>query len=313
MPKISLASYVLRIKDMNTGNYLQLDKFLPKEDFLNFIKDYFNFIQSQIDNDIENKKLIRIKGQTIKVDSRQINGVIETGEYGYESEIIDNLDGSLKYSRKTSDAEMMPFYFLMSLPVDKDKGIVVLERFGLLGISKVFRNSLNQFLKSKNPDLILEFNPLVPTDTVSEFLDKGNVTKLIFRKFGIPSDLSNYFDTSNNETSEGYVEFRIVAKRKHNLPVKNYLLNFFSSKQSGSRLMEINNIEYDRVKVEVKLGKDTRTIDLSNFNTFRPYYDVSSEVRLGKNGHPDFDSINSVANSLLNELNDILYPLQNVR
>ncbi len=148
MVKISLSSYSIRIKDSSRDDYVLLDEFLPKKDFLSFVQEYFSFVETKLQLDEENKKLIRINNQKIKTVKRQIRGIIETGEYGFESEIIDTKKGTLKYKRAVEDAELLPFYFLISLPKGKDKGIIILQRFGQFGISKILRDSLNQFLKN---------------------------------------------------------------------------------------------------------------------------------------------------------------------
>lgn len=311
MAKISLSSYTVRLKDNRTDTYLRLDDFLPRKDFLDFVQEFFNFIEVQLSKDEETKKIIRVNNQRVKTNHRQLFGIIETGEYGFESEIIDSKKGTAKYKRTVDDAEMLPFYFLMSLPKGKDVGIILLQRFGLYGISKIFQTSLNKFLKSKNPEITLEFNPLVSTKVVEQYLEEGAVTKLVFRKFEIPSDLTDYFDTKDLRQVKGYVEYRIVATRNHNLPIKGRLRKFLTGK-TQNRLMEIKNFDYNRLKVEVRFGNDTRTIDLDNFNSFRAYYDVSGDVRTGKNGHPTFESIDEAGRKLLKQLNALLYPHQNV-
>ncbi len=310
MNKVSLSSYTLRIKDSQTGNYLFLDEFLPHKDFLSFVQEYFQFIETTLSNDVENRKVLRVNNSTIKSIKRQLTGIIQTGEYGYESEIIDKEKGKLKYKRTVDDAEMLPFYFIMTLPKKQDKGIVILQRFGLFGMSKIFRQSLNGFLKAKNPNLSVEFNPLVSSEVVRQFISNGDVTKIIFRRFDIPSDYATYFDTKSMKEVEGYVEYSIVAKRRSNFPIKKRLNSLLFGNGKVTRLMELKNFSYDTVKIEVKQGNDTRTIDLGNLNTFRAYYDISSEIKRGLDGHPTFNSVDEAAKRLLSELNNLLYPDQ---
>lgn len=312
MIKISLSSYTIRIKDTTKDNYVNLDEFLPKKDFLQFVQEYFSFVETKLQVDEENKKLIRINNQKIRTIKRHIKGIIETGEYGFESEIIDKKEGTLKYKRTTEDAELLPFYFLISLPKGKDKGIIILQRFGQYGISKIFRDSLNQFLKSKNKALTLELNPLVPESVVKEFLDKGVVTKMMFRRFEIPKDLADYFDTKNTKNVKGYVEFRVVAARNHKLPLKGTIKEFLTGGKKANKLLEINKVDYNSVKVEVNFKNDKRTVDLGDFGKFRAYYDVSTEVKTGSNGHPVFTSIDNAGTKLLGELNELIYPNQDV-
>ncbi len=152
----------------------------------------------------------------------------------------------------------------------------------------------------------------MPENIVEEFLDKGSVTKIIFRKFEIPSDLAEYFDTKKSKDVKGYVEFRVVASRNNKLPLHTTIKKLISGGKGQIDFLEINKYEFNSVKVQVDYKNDKRTIDLGDFGKFRAYYDVSSEVKTGVDGHPIFTSIDSAATNLLNELIELIYPSQDV-
>lgn len=312
MTKISLSSYTIRVKDRQKGKYLSLDDLLSKGDFYSFVEEYFKVIETDLQRDEENKKLIRINNGNIRKIKRHIKGVLETGEYGFESDIIDSNTGKSRYKRKPNDAEMLPFYFLISLPKGKDKGIILLQRFGQFGVSKIIRDSMRQFLAKKDKNLTLEFFPLVPTNLVEEYLKKGNVTKMIFTRFDIPSDLADYFDNRNSKDVKGHVEFRVVAARNSKLPVTKSLNILRKQGKGANKLMEINKFDFNSVKVVVNHNNDRRTINLENFDRMRAYYDVTGEVKIGSNGHPTYESIDKSATNLLSELNELIYPNQDV-
>ena len=70
-------------------------------------------------------------------------------------------------------------------------------------------------------------------------------------------------------------------------------------KREASQLMELEFFEYDNAKVEVDIDGNRRTVDLSNLQRLRAYYDVTDSISLTPGGHPQFDSISSAGYNLL--------------
>ena len=58
----------------------------------------------------------------------------------------------------------------------------------------------------------------------------------------------------------------------------------------------------------VSLGRNKRTVDLSDTANIRPYYDINNEVNKDSSGHPVFDSIDTIAKSLMSDIQTELTP-----
>ena len=200
---------------------------------------------------------------------------------------------------------MLPFYFLLYLPKRANEGIVLLQRFKQFGIRTIFLQDINQYFSLQYPNLEIEMNPLVPEQLINQYLD-GRIIKLRFIRFNFPEDLADFiYNNQNHVEEEGSTEYVVSVKRGGNINLKERFHEVVDGRRNLKDLIEIQkiqNFDYDNVKIEVMIGKNRRTIDLSHLDRIRAYYDITNDIILGDNGHPDFDSINSIAEQLLKDL-----------
>jgi len=306
MPQISLATYTIRIREKRQAEYFQLDTCEPIGDFFDFLGRYFGRLEEGLVRDERSKKLIKLESLERDEEGRSFHGLIETGEWGYEAELVDSKEGNLKYHREIDDAEMLPFYFFVNIPEGKDEGILILQRFGIYGMTTAFQKSLASYLDLESNELLIEINPLIPEGLIEQYLNHGEYTKVVLRKFSIPSDIANYYDTQDHKEVKGYAEFRLIASHGDSFPFKKSVKKYLSHERD--KLIEIQNFDYDSASIEVKLNDMTRTINLSDMSKFRPYFDVTSQVELKESGHPDYESINNIAKALFNDIKESITP-----
>jgi hypothetical protein len=72
-------------------------------------------------------------------------------------------------------------------------------------------------------------------------------------------------------------------------------------------LRELDTLGFDgthKSTIKVKLGRNTRTVDLSETGKIRPYYDIDDEVEKDSTGHPVFSSISAIAISMIDDILD---------
>jgi len=160
MAKFSLSSYTIRVKDKTNNSYVPIDLFDGKDDLFNIINSYLSDPSTNSSLNSKQRKLLSVS--KIFSKDRALNGIIETGEYGYESKMYNIKTDSTSYNRQTHDAEMLPFYFLINLPKNTDEGVLILQRFKQFGIRKHFLEVLNTNFSLKYPSFRIEINPLVP-------------------------------------------------------------------------------------------------------------------------------------------------------
>ena len=313
---ISLSSYTLRALDNSTEEYVGLTEINEDEDMLDILKSFLVFYQDHISDEDEIQKIFQISEyghrKDIEIGSvnyRMISGIVKTGSYGYESEIFNKVQNTVSYRRKKEDAELLPFYFLVGIPSNKNEGIVILQSFMQFGIKKVFEDTFGKYFKSKNSEYNIEINNLVPEELLQKLLTRGTVTTINYIRFEQPVDLADAADKEDHEENKVQTEI-VISKNNDLLSGMIQALNDKLPYKKGmnddplKNLIEITspNFEYDDIKIKVRLNKKYRTIDLYNFNNLRPTIDISDDVKTLSSGHPEFDSINQIAIDLFKDL-----------
>jgi len=300
MARYSLATYTIRIKDKVRDIYVPINNIQNGTDFLNVMDNYLSNRHMNMAHQQAQRKLLKIRNFTRQ--NRVFSGIVETGEYGYEAELLDVNSSRTTHRSSVSEAEMLPFYFLIFLTQNTDEGILILQRFKQYGIRTIFGRDINEYISSQFHSLELQINPLVPSRLINEYLNNGRILKLRFIRFSFPPDIADAYDTQYHVEEEGYTEYVISAKRRGSIPILGRILEVLNGQRQLNELIEIQSFEYDKVKVEVDLNGNKRTIDLSDMSKLRAYIDVSQSVRLGNDGHPLFESIDEIAQGLLQDL-----------
>ena len=303
MQRFFLSSYTIRLREIASGNLLPLGSFLPNTDFLDELNVYLtNRGTTPSHNSIE-QRLLQV--DQFQHTNRTFRGIVKTGEYGFESTLYDVPSSTVAHYRTVDQAEMLPFYFLAYIPSQSNVGMLILERFGQFGIRKVMLEDFKSFFESRYQGITVEINPLVPRQLASEYLSSGRLLKIRFIRLSIPSDIADHFDHGLDE-EPGYAELSICAKRKGHLPLLHNVLGRLQRILNGdaeiNSLMQIQSFDYDNIKIEINVRGSRKTLDLLHLDRIRPYFDISSSVIMGGDGHPTFASIDAVAEGLMNEL-----------
>lgn len=301
MAKISLTSYLIKVKDKNTGNYFKFNEI--KDDngneysFYEIMNEYFSSRKNSYSDNENDKKILNVYKNNYKkekdgnlVKYHLLKGIIQTGSYGYSSEIYNTETGEIEFRKPPTSAEMLPFFYGLYLP-NEEKGICIFQRFKQFGIKYTFESNLKDFVNKNYSFLSIEINPLLPDDYLRNFFDKGNIKKLRFVKYEVASDITDRIGGRGADSKVGEVEYVIKAKRRKNLPVNSKFSNLLNNKGDIKEMFEISNFKYDNIKVELKLNGVIKTINMENIENLNGSYDVTDDVEYGKNGHPTYISI----------------------
>src|ERR1041384_1865069 len=162
MASFSLASYVLRVRNTEEHEFEYLDDFgEPGRDLYDFLSDYLHALGANLSLDNENKKLIKLR-PPLRRQERILSGILETGEWGYTSQLQNVESGDITYDRQVEESENFPFYFLIQIPEASQRGIVILQRFGNRGIRTQLLTDFQKYFSTQFDDLRVSINPLAP-------------------------------------------------------------------------------------------------------------------------------------------------------
>ena len=162
MARYSLATYTIRIKDKVRDIYVPINNIQNGTDFLNVMDNYLSNRNMNMAHQQAQRKLLKIRNFTHQ--NRVFSGIVETGEYGYEAELLDVNSSRTTHRRSVSEAEMLPFYFLIFLTQNTDEGILILQRFKQYGIRTIFGRDINEYISSQFHSLELQINPVKETN-----------------------------------------------------------------------------------------------------------------------------------------------------
>lgn len=305
--EIKLEVYTFKIRKRGEKeSFIKLDSYLKKS-FLDVFQDYINQ-NSDLSVFQKQKKSIQvIKEKTIFASElRTISGIIESGDYGFESKLVNKNTKKRTGTKTVDDLDIKPFYFCFCIPEKGNMGFIILQRLGLFGINSIFSSHLESFLKKENPEIIVEFNPFVSKKLAKELIERGNVKEFSLKRYGLPADIIDQLGIQSFTEDVLSIELRIVAKPKHSLQIGDKVKKFVDNKNGKFfEVKELASLGFDgthKTSIRVKSGSNYRTIDLSETGQIRPYYDIDSEVAKDGNGHPNFSSIDKIAKELIKEL-----------
>ena len=156
----SLSIYSITINKRGDKEDLQmLSDFNDGKDFYDYITSMLNVWklnnktheeENPIALDEEESKAFRIgkdaKGNFIMHNTgRSISGIIESGEYGTEEDVIDINTGKSIFKKKKTGALMKPFYFQFYIPKNANRAFLIVERIGVNGIMSILRNAILKY------------------------------------------------------------------------------------------------------------------------------------------------------------------------
>lgn len=308
--RVLLSAYTIRIrKKGQVSKFEKLDAFDGNHDFLEECSEFLKEQKKVQEHDSENQHLMVL--DEFKEDGRTLSGVFRSGQYGQACDVVNAKKGTVVYNKKIDDADMLPFYFRVELPVDRDEGLLIVQRGSAAGggVKTSLVRRLTDRTEKRYEEYKLDFGPLLPADVVKSAAKAGAIQRVRFIHFGLPPDIAERYGSGHNEKF-GTMELVIKARRNSALPLKKELMSFFSSKDKKlGEFYELKGIDFDvqEVKVDVKVGNQKRMISLGDLSS-SPLYDVTNEVSFSKkDGIATFESIHDAAEKLAKELKVAIY------
>lgn len=299
MPTISLAPYTVRVKRRGGKAFLPLGQLGPGDDAFELFTSFFEDLKTR--HDPASKTLFRLAKKDFR--NRVLEGILETGEYGYETDLVDVAARPPKvtHHRKASEAELLPFYFRLGVPKQADQGILILQRFGSLGVKVALETALADFF-AKTPYLV-KLYPLVPEQVIEQWTHATQVRRLRLVNFEVPKTITRAFQLE--DTDEVCSELVIRAKRGHTFHIPRRLKSKdgFVEIQDEQEIKELRRdlgiFGPDALKLDVRVDGRTRTLDLTDPGSLVAYHDVTQAVSpLDASGHPAWDKIREAGRDL---------------
>ena len=327
MAKITLVTLSLTVEKkgkQSSGEPIQeiLDNIgknqvITKLDLFEIFKDS---LEEKSDSNEKKQKAWRFSNLTFDSQKRLITGIIDAGEYGYETQLY-NVETAEERKRLSKEAELIPHYFLIYLPNNETHGYMILQRFQNLGVKTILEHILKNALSKNASNYKLIISNALPKSLFDDIINRVTVKEVRYTKYiPAPKPTDEIDNLRHNDEDKVYTDDYVVEQvfKSRNpggfIPnIGKKILNLFQDKGDIRQLLvEELNLDDDGDELSVVVDDDrssrtitlfdTRTLNLDYNNRLFPYFDVSDEVRCDKTGHPVFSSIDSVAKDYLNIL-----------
>lgn len=286
-----------------------LSNFDGGKDFLTLVDSMFlswrDDIVRNVINDTENKKVSRVKRDIngcciYHRHQTYIDGIIESGEYGTQEEIIDIKTGKAKYIKTKEDAALVPFYFMIYIEPNTQKGYLILERIGNIGILSVLHRSIREFfIPQMSEQLILNIIPYIVPQVLEMNLEAaGGAKKVILR--GVNSNQFKSIKT-NNIFSNCNTEVSFIAPRNKFIQEIKEVIQTLKGKK-GNEPYNVNNIECQDVAFELDINGNRRTISVAKMTSIGMNIDITNQIHIDNTGYPSYQSMFEQANVIISYL-----------
>lgn len=294
MSFIGLTAYSVRIREKNPKKkqpYADLSAFDGKTDFLDFLH---KLLKAAGIKPVATAPTKHFEPTGLNKSAKTLHGLIEVGNSGYGSKIKDLKAGTTDFNRKSNHSEFIPLFFRYNSDTNRpDFAFLTLQNFEHSGLATILNEYVRLNFKKSFPDYTLYIQRVLVPQVAQKLLSSSDITKARWIRREVPKDIADKFGAKTTETGE--IELVLKSSGGNPFGIKRRLKDFFSSKSTMGELLEVDEVAYDELKLEVKIAGRSRTIAMSRMDNLRQTLDISTDVKLTAEGHPQIDSINSIA------------------
>lgn len=296
----SLYVYRLRIFEPFGRKPKSFDDALLSEDLNDQISGFINKNQ-KIKQDHDRQRTWFFDPPSHNEDG-EYSGLIRYGTFGFESELIDTKTKQKQYDRKSSDFEQIALYYQFWLPEGEDFGLVAFQAFSGRSCISYVRAALQESFRKKNKGLTLRFEKITPVIVNKATFANSNVNQVTLIKRSSSSDLADLHGASK-APNEVEIEIKISAKSGNFGKFRD--LSSESLRKSPG-IYAIGSSPFQKATATVDFNGKARRVGIFGDTGNAGAFDVTEDITFGSNGHPDYSSIDSMADELLQDCYDAL-------
>lgn len=217
-----------------------------------------------------------------------IKGIIHSGDYGIETDIIDSDSGVVSYKKKKTESLPDPFYFHMELPPDEKRGILCLQQSGLSGVKALFETVVGGQFQKFFSEYKLHIRNLTMADALANYIKNGIVEEIGVEKHEIPADIADRFGGSH-KTYKG--KFTYSIKPDQPFFKRGGLIAFSKGEKTLDDIFDFDEHGFDVVKTKIRVRGELKTVNLTQPETISTSFDITDDVTIGVDGRPTLKSI----------------------
>lgn len=303
MNSISLNVYEITITKPNEKEELVLSDYDNGKSLLQQLDTMFNSWKTDLSRDTGSKKVSRLKKKEIgdkwyyHLTANYIDGIIDSGDYGTQEDIIDIETGKSKYTKTPQDATLVPFYFMIYIEPNSTIGYILIERISNMGIASFLTKAIREYI---NPLLSERHTMHIRPCLVPKILDINlaayrGTKKIILR--GVGRD-----QFKNPQTIPALLKCRtevsFIAQKNDFIHKAREIFDELRGKEKGIPY-KVDNIECQDVAFEIEINGNRRTISVAKLINIGMNVDITNHVDLDRTGYPTYSSLSNNAHEIL--------------
>jgi hypothetical protein len=293
-PRFFVGLYTVVIREKGSSVALPLASFDTSHNLQEEFQEFCRLLRAT--HLIGKSEVVTWQVRQYENDGETIAGIVEVGDYGYTTRLMDVQSGAAAYNRRPNDAEMVPMFFALDAPDHARTGIIILQKHGIRSPLSFFTEAFRNFFQQRFPEHLLDMVPFVAQTTLNAFRD-GQLQQITLVKYELAPDLAAQVRLRVPRGVSVSMETTIKVRNKGRLAMPAWVRNYFTKREEGAHLPPLPG-EADAVRVQVTHRGQLRTIQLGRPEDMVPYLDATDEVET-RNGHPVYASIKRYAFSLL--------------
>lgn len=278
MAKHSFAAYAVRIRRLRDAEELPLDDFDGAG--ADLLKEFYGFFLQLKESSHE----IESQERSLEVDSivtkrRALRVKIALGAYGRPSRIRERDTGEVVFEKAEDHVDLSDLRNYLILPEGATTGFFFTERLHGKGLRSVLESSFRKAFNAKHAGYTIEFSSVTTGRALAAILERGEVKGIQLVRHTAPDDIAGSFEV--DEEVLGAMELILKAKRNRSFgkATKSILQEVLKGDRSASSVLEWRNVQYDELKVQVKIGGAPRTVSVTSARTPVMLYDLDEELR----------------------------------
>lgn len=304
MAKIGLSFYSVSViapvsvKDEEKYRDVPLDEINEKpisEWIYNFLLDKAERYQKDSDKEkIYRPFNMEISDYMINSDYyfSSICGIVKSGDYGVEVEIVDSDTSTKVFDQKKEQAGVLPFGFALYFSKGISTGILVTQSYGNKGMSNHFKKIVSDSIEKNCDKLKVIIKSVFPDAYFKRLIDNEQIREICVETY----KKSNIDDKDEELKDNEIIDYstREIKYKKPILKDKNKIYTIFAKRRSLGEMKGLTNDdeEIKNLKVNFMVNGVPKTVNYDTYFNLRISEDITNDVSINKNtGHPISSSL----------------------
>lgn len=306
----SLRSFNKEKKEKKENNgYEPMDNIKGEFDLFNLTEEFCKNNKAINRKDDDSKIYFELIDYVADPDNRKITFTFNVGEYGSKSNIVDVDTKAISHEKKTNEAEINEYLFVMYFPKNKDEAFLFMQCIRGHGILTKFSDLFRQFYRDKT-DLVIQVNPLTYQKAMEKWLE-GEVREYKFINFLPFEDKADFKKSLGHD--EIQTEYTVRPKKSKKGLLKRYTLKQMLEEESNViEAMDDLITRSDKMKVVVVLNDKPKTITIGK-NASEPIYQIEpdeDDLEFDDGNNPTKESLEKWIDHIYTDFTDSMYSME---